>query len=109
MTLETGQINSIFRRKKNAENESINDEKQSPQTENLQMRKERIMPKVIEQYEEYKNVKSIIEKAEELLKEYGSSKNIPAEKLDIENSGFDDARLLAFCEVEETKPPRTLH
>jgi hypothetical protein len=109
MTLEAGQINSILRRKQNAEDRIINDEEKASQSEDLIERKEKIMPKVLEQYEIYENVKSIIDKAQELLREYGSSSKIPAEELDFEKSGFDDARLLAFCEVEENKKNRTLH
>ncbi|MCK5416770.1 hypothetical protein KAI92_05080 [Candidatus Parcubacteria bacterium] len=43
----------------------------------------------------------IIVKAKELLEEYGSFTDVPKSELDIDKSGFDDARLLAFIKVME--------
>ena len=100
--MESGKIQSILRRKEEAENAIL-----SRQEEGLEERKEKIMPKVKEQFEQYENLHPIITKAEELLETHGIRSQIPVEEL--ENSDFDDARLLAFCELIEKSKQRTLH
>ncbi len=56
------------------------------------------------EYAEFKKTKAILDKAKELLDKYGTSNNIPFEELSPQKTGIDDATLLAFCEIIESKP-----
>jgi len=55
---------------------------------------------------EFKETMAIIDKAKVLLDKYGASENIPVEDFDPLKTGFDDATLLAFCEVLENDQKR---
>lgn len=103
MGLSPEQTNSILRRKDDAENYLSREEG------DLEKRKEAIMPKAQEQYEEYKKAEEIIKKAEELINRFNFPDNIPTEELGIDVSGFDDARLLAFCEIVANKKETMEH
>ena len=104
MKMESGKINSILRKKASVENMAL--EHQQAQEGNLIERTEKIMGKVLEDYESLKKMERVIrekEKAVELLERYGTSNNIPETELDIESSGCDDARLLAMCKIMESE------
>lgn len=104
MKMEPGKINSLLKRKDSIESTAI--EHQQTQEKDLKERTEKIMGKVLEDYESLKKMSNVIrekEKAVELLKSYGTSDNIPETELDIENSGCDDARLLAMCKIMESE------
>jgi hypothetical protein len=97
--MEAGKINSILNRKNTVENNIINKEEEK----DIEERAEQIMDKVDEQYESYQETERIIQEARKLLGKYGSSKDIPREEFAFESTGFDDARLLAFCKLIEKK------
>ena len=66
------------------------------------MRKNRtIVSEAVEDYQFYKQVSPVVETASRLLKKYGTTSNIPIRKL--QNSNFEDAFLLAFCEIIEVE------
>ncbi len=95
--MEAGKINSILKRKDAIEKSLIDSEEQLT----LEQAKEKIMPKVLEQYEEFKKNQAFFAKAKELVDTYGNSNLIPEEELSLEKSGYDEARLLAACEILE--------
>lgn len=103
--MEGGKINSVLNQKDQIESNFLYHE----HPRSLKERVESIKPQVEKQLEDFEAMKIIIEKANQLLKKYGNSKNIPFEELDIETSGFDDARLLAFCETIEEKRKQIQH
>ena len=95
--MEAGKINSILKRKDAIESSAIKNEEDIT----LKEAKEKIMPKVLEQYEEFKKHQAFFAKAKELMETYGNSDLIPEEELSFEKSGYDEARLLAACEILE--------
>jgi hypothetical protein len=101
--MEAGKINSILNRKDAIEADII--EKENPGS--LEERTEKIMSKSKEQYETHEEVDLIIQKARELLGKYGNSESIPENDLTFESSGFDDARLLAFCRIVEEEKSKS--
>ena len=66
--------------------------------------KDEIKKRVENEYAEFKKTKAILDKAKALLDKYGTSGNIPLEELNPQKTGIDDATLLAFCEIIESKP-----
>jgi hypothetical protein len=96
--MEAGKIQSIINRKDAPDN--VLDWKEK---KNLEERTDMIMSKAKEQFENHEEVDLIIQKARELLIKYKNSDYIPVEQLVFEQSGFDDARLLAFCKIIEEK------
>ncbi len=94
--MEAGKINSILDRQSFAEK---NLDRQRGEI-SLEERVVSVMPKVEEQYDK-KESEEIILTASKLLGEYGCSENVPISVL--ENSDYDDARLLAFCQLVEEK------
>jgi hypothetical protein len=95
MKMEPGQIDSILRRQGAAE------EKIGRTEGGLRQRVEKVKPKVEEQYARKEGMEEIIAKAKELLEIYQDSSRIPVRALRFEKTGFDDARLLALCEIIE--------
>ena len=66
--------------------------------------KKEIDKKVKREYAEFKKTKAILDKTKALLDKYGTSDDIPLEELNPQKTGIDDATLLAFCEIIESKP-----
>lgn len=96
MKIEAGRINSILSRQSSAEDKL---DRQRGRI-SLEERVVSIMSKVEEQYNKEES-EEIISAASKLLEEYGFPKDIPVSVL--ENSDYDDARLLAFCQLVEEK------
>jgi len=96
--MEAGKIQSIINRKDAPDNTLDWKEKKD-----LEERTEIIMDKAKEQFKNHEEVDPIIQKARELLMKYKKSDYVPADQLAFEQSGFDDARLLAFCKIIEEK------
>jgi hypothetical protein len=108
-----GIIRSVFK-KIGKEDETINT--LDSNKGDLYARTEKIKEKVKEQYEIYKlksnlpdnNMIEIVDKATLLLSTYKSSENIPEEEL-LKDPSFDDARLLALCQLIEREKEPTFH
>lgn len=96
-------------------NEAVNrkfTEKISKEEGSLQERAEGIMWKVEEEARGHEEAEKYLPVAGELLDEYGSSSNIPEEKLEAYPGELDDGKLLAYAiylEKEREKKAKKLH
>jgi len=79
------------------ENNYISSKKEGNRSQRIAANKEKFQ----EQYNMFDENEPILHKAQELLDTYGSSEKIPEEVLDIDESGFDDARLLRMAQLLE--------
>ena len=80
------------------------DEKKERNLEENGRYKRRNKKQIEREYAEFKETKAIIDKVKALLNKYGTSENIPLEELNPQKTGNDDATLLAFYEIFESKP-----
>jgi hypothetical protein len=93
--MSAGKINSLLLRKDSIETATIQNEGSA----SVEKRADDIMDKVRDQYKDYQETTSIVQKAAELIADYKNPDSIPEEELNFEKTGFDDARLLAFCRI----------
>lgn len=77
------------------------DRQETREKGDLEKRVDDNMAKFEAQFNAFAEDEPILQKAQELLEKYGSNEKIPETELDIDKSGFDDARLLAMVKLIE--------